>query len=74
MASLNPDDATLTDAALTVQELIRRAPAGGLFHDATIGPVRSLFDSSGAIREATFPVFVKAGVVWDVTLTAHRDI
>lgn len=68
------EDVTLTDAALKVKDLIAHAPAGGLFHDATLGPVRTLWDEDGHPHEATFPLFVRAGVVWDVTLTAHRDL
>ena len=62
-------DPTITDYATKVAQLITRAPAGGILHDAVLGPVRTFQDATtGARTEATFPVFLQAGVEFDVTI------
>jgi hypothetical protein len=64
---------TVTAVAEKLSELVLKAPAGGIFHDAATSPVRSFVELNGSPKrpcEATFTVFAVDGV-FDVTVKAR---
>jgi hypothetical protein len=58
------------EIAFKLEQLIRNAPAGGIFHDAVTGRVRSFIEvPEGQQSEAKFGLFFAAGLEYDVTVT-----
>lgn len=62
---------TARDVAEALHARINAAPAGGVFHGAVTGPVRTLSETDSGVQvESTFPVFFRAGEEYDVTVRA----